>query len=93
MIRAWGEHGTEQGQLAYPYDLAFGPGKSSYLYVVEFGNCRVQKFTPEGESLGCWGGPGREPGRLCSPWALVVDSRGRVHVIDSENHRVQRIDF
>ena len=50
-------------------------------------------FTPEGKSVGCWGGPGREPGRLCSPWALVVDSRGRVHVIDSENDRVQRIRF
>ena len=65
----------------------------SQLYVVEYGNNRVQKFTPEGRSLGCWGGPGRGPGRLSSPWALAVDSRGRVHVLDSENDRVQRIAF
>jgi hypothetical protein len=63
------------------------------LYVVEYGNHRVQKFTTDGRSLGCWGGPGREPGQLNSPWALAVDSHGRVHVLDSENHRVQRIDF
>jgi DNA-binding beta-propeller fold protein YncE len=93
LVRHWGTHGTEPGQLAYPYDLAFSPGEPTYLYVVEYGNNRVQKFTPTGESLGTWGGPGREPGRLAAPWALAVDSTGRVHVVDSENHRVQRIRF
>jgi DNA-binding beta-propeller fold protein YncE len=93
LVRCWGTPGKEEGELSYPYDLAFSPGPPTYLYVIEYGNHRVQKFTPEGQSLGCWGGPGREPGQFCSPWALVVDSRGRVHVIDSENHRVQRIQF
>jgi DNA-binding beta-propeller fold protein YncE len=92
LVKIWGEAGTAPGQLSYPYDLAFSPA-GDVLYVIEYGNHRVQKFTPDGESLGCWGGPGREPGQLHSPWALAVDSRGRVHVIDSENHRVQRIDF
>jgi hypothetical protein len=40
-----------------------------------------------------WGGPGRKPGQFADPWALVVDRKGRVHVIDTENHRVQRIKF
>ncbi|MFM7594124.1 MAG: hypothetical protein ACKO85_20235, partial [Isosphaeraceae bacterium] len=40
--------------------------------------------------LGLWGGPGRGPGQLNNPWALAVDSRGDVSVIDSNNHRVQR---
>ena len=92
---AWCASGASRDQspvsLKYPYDVAFGPGGE--LYVVEYGNHRVQKFTPEGVSLGCWGGPGREVGRFLSPWALAVDSRGKVHVVDSENHRIQRIDF
>jgi len=92
LVRLWGEAGEEPGQLAYPYDLAFSPS-GDVLYVVEYGNHRVQKFTPDGKSLGCWGGPGMAPGQLHSPWALAVDSKGRVHVIDSENHRVQRIEF
>jgi DNA-binding beta-propeller fold protein YncE len=91
-LRTWGKQGTDKGQLSYPYDLAFSP-KGRHLYVIEYGNHRVQKFNLEGESLGTWGGPGREPGRFCNPWALVVDSRGKVHVIDSDNNRVQRIDF
>jgi DNA-binding beta-propeller fold protein YncE len=89
-VRTWGAAGTGKGQLAYPYDLAFA---DAVLYVVEYGNHRVQKFNIQGESLGSWGGPGRERGRLGSPWALAVDSRGRVHIVDSENDRVQRIDF
>ncbi len=93
LVRLWGTPGSAPGELSYPYDVAFGHGSPPCLYVVEYGNHRVQKFTPEGQSLGVWGGPGREPGRLNGPWALAVDSRGQVHVVDSENDRVQRIDF
>ena len=92
-VRTFGEEGREPGKLAYPYDLAFSRGSDPVLYVVEYGNNRVQKFTPEGKSLGCWGGPGREPGKFFSPWALAIDSYGRIHVADTENHRVQRIGF
>lgn len=92
-VRAWGTPGTESGELSYPYDVAFAPGNRGDLYVCEYGNNRVQKFTALGKSLGTWGSPGRQPGQLASPWALAVDSKGRVHVVDSENDRVQRIDF
>jgi len=93
LVRVWGTAGTAPGELSYPYDLAFSRGEPPCLYVIEYGNHRVQKFTPEGESRGCWGGPGHAPGQLNSPWALAVDSRGQVHVVDSENDRIQRIDF
>ena len=92
-VREFGGPGKEAGELSYPYDVAISPGRTPHLYVMEFGNSRVQKFTLEGKSLGTWGAPGRAPGQLCSPWALAVDSRGRVHVVDSQNDRVQRIDF
>ena len=58
----------------------------------EFGNHRIQKFTREGKSLGVWGGPGRELGQLYQPWDICLDSRGRLHVLDSYNHRIQRLD-
>jgi DNA-binding beta-propeller fold protein YncE len=93
LVRVWGTAGSAPGELSYPYDLAFSNGERPCLYVVEFDNHRVQKFTPEGESLGIWGGPGREPGQLRAPWALAVDSHGQVHVVDSDNDRIQRIDF
>ena len=89
-VREFGGEGSEPGRLHYPYDLAFGP--RGELYVVEYGNQRVQKFAASGESLGVWGTPGGRPGQLSSPWALAVDRKGRVHVIDT-NHRVQRVKF
>lgn len=89
-VRAFGQSGHNIGDLSYPYDVAC---TASHLYVVEFGNSRVQKFTLEGDSLGVWGGPGREPGKLCCPWGLAIDSKGRVHIADTDNDRVQRIAF
>ncbi len=43
---AWGKHGEELGQFAYPYDIAVDEKGS--IYVCEFGNHRVQKLTPAG---------------------------------------------
>jgi hypothetical protein len=59
------------------------------VYVCEFGNHRVQRFTRDGRSLGCWGGEGRQEGQLYNPWALARDSRGMIYVLDTNNHRVQ----
>lgn len=92
-LRSWGTPGKAPGELKYPYDLAFSKKNPEHLYVVERENHRVQKFNTEGKSLGMWGSPGRGPGQLFSPWALCVDSRGAVHVVDTENHRVQRVRF
>lgn len=92
-VRMFGNPGKGQGELAYPYDVACSRGSPPYLYVAEKENSRVQKFTLDGQSLGTWGSHGRAVGQLSNPWALAVDSRGRVHVVDSLNDRVQRINF
>jgi len=91
-VRSIGSPGAGLGEFSYPYDLAFSP-EGDWLYVVERGNQRVQKFDRNFQAVAQWGGPGRKPGRLADPWAVAVDSRGHVHVVDTENHRVQWIDF
>ena len=60
LLLIWGQQGTEPGRLSYPYDLEFD--REGNLFVIEFGNHRVQRFTPAGESLGCWGQEGRGEG-------------------------------
>ncbi|MEO9590852.1 MAG: hypothetical protein ABJG45_04670, partial [Rhodopirellula bahusiensis] len=60
------------------------------VLVCEYGNQRIQRLTPDGEPVSSWGAPGHDPGQLYQPWGLVVDSQRRVHVLDSNNHRVQR---
>jgi sugar lactone lactonase YvrE len=89
--RVWGQAGEQPGSLRYPYGIALdGRG---HVYISEFGNSRIQKFTETGQLIGVWGKPGRRPGELNQPWALACDSRGAVHVLDTYNHRVQKIRF
>ena len=87
IVKIWGEQGHEPGKLNYPYDILLD---GEFVYLCEFGNHRVQKFTREGQSVGWWGRNGRGKGQLDQPWGIVKDSRGRIHVLDSYNHRVQR---
>jgi DNA-binding beta-propeller fold protein YncE len=90
LVNVWGTAGNGPGELKYPYNLLIA---DDLVYVCEFGNHRVQKFTRDGKSVGTWGGQGRQPGELFNPWAIVRDSRGRIHILDTYNHRVQRIRF
>jgi len=53
----------------------------------------VQKFTRDGKFVASFGGPGRGPGQFAQPWGMVQDSHGELQVLDSYNHRVQRIRF
>jgi sugar lactone lactonase YvrE len=93
LVKIWGQQGAAPGQLKYPYGIALDDDAlddGGHVYICEFGNHRVQKFTSDGASLGCWGASGRQPGQLNLPWAVALDSHGAVHVLDTNNHRVQR---
>ena len=94
-VKSWGTQGHEPGQLHYPYDLwldaaALAGDSSGNVYICEFGNHRVQKFTLEGKYVGLFGRNGRRDGELDQPWGIARDSRGRMYVLDTYNHRVQR---
>jgi sugar lactone lactonase YvrE len=95
LVKHWGEHGRAPGQLRFPYDIllddaALAGKADGCVYLCEFGNHRVSKFTTGGEFLGLWGENGRREGQLDQPWGIARDSRGRMFVLDSYNHRVQR---
>lgn len=90
LLKKWGEEGEAAGQLRYPWDLLLaGPD----VYVCEFGNHRIQKFTRDGVWQDSWGSAGREAGQLMQPWSIVRDDQGRLFVVDTYNHRVKRILF
>ncbi|MDA7980473.1 MAG: SMP-30/gluconolactonase/LRE family protein [Pirellulales bacterium] len=89
LVKVIGQEGDKAGDLKYPYGLDFDT--EGNLLVVEFGNHRVQKFSPEGKSLGIWGTHGRQQGQTHNPWGVGCDSNGRIHVLDTYNHRLQVI--
>jgi len=75
----------------------FGPRgitvtNSGKVYMVDTGNHRVRRFSPEGVEELTWGGPGSKPGKLQDPYGITTDPSGRVYVCDNGNGRVQIFD-
>lgn len=87
--REFGTTGGGTGELRYPYGLCTRGG---LLYVCEYGNHRIQRFTPDGESRGAFGRVGRGAGELSGPSDVATGEDGRLYVADTGNHRVVVID-
>ena len=84
--------GMAVGELQYPYGMDFDADGT--LLIAEFGGTSSSAFFhARGKSLEVWGSAGKLPGQFTNPWALIVDSRRRLHVLDTMNHRVQRFQL
>lgn len=73
------------GRFFGPRDVAV---TADAIYVVDTGNERVQRFTPDGAFVGAWGGYGRDPGQLVEPVGIAVGPDDNIYVADSGNARV-----
>jgi DNA-binding beta-propeller fold protein YncE len=87
-IKAWGTFGSEQGELIWPSAVAVDAGGN--VYVAEWGNRRIQKFTNDGAFVSQWGTQGQELGQFMTPVGVAVSPAGDVYVTDWDNHNVQR---
>jgi len=81
------------GRMNLPFGVVVSGGGT--LYVADGGNARVIRFdgaalkangSPEDGSLGGFGNPGAAT--MKSPYAVALDSTGRLYVSDSQNNRV-----
>ncbi len=100
--QVFGSEGAAPGQFQMPRDVAVGP--DGFIYVVDSGNDRIQKFTPDGEFVAAWGresGVDVESGTpqgFLEPWGVdvapggVPPSAAGIYVADTWNHRIQRLD-
>lgn len=76
-------------ELEYPYDISMGDDAT--VYVVEYGGNRVSHFNLDGKLLGRFGEVGRDEGQFVTPWGLTIDSKSRILVADTGNHRIVRL--
>jgi DNA-binding beta-propeller fold protein YncE len=76
-----GKRGTGDGEFNLPRDTVIAPDGS--IYVVDGGNFRVQKFTPDGKFISKFGSIGRQGGQFSRPKEAAVDKDGNVYVIDA----------
>lgn len=76
----------------------FGPSGVTFdetgnVYVGDFSNDRILKFTPEGEQIGSIGTSGTEPGQFQGPAGVRISPvSGNFVVSDQFNNRVQVLD-
>jgi sugar lactone lactonase YvrE len=70
-----------------PADIAFDT--EGNIYVLDAGNQRIQKFSPDGTYLDTFARQGEGPGELQFPLSLDIDSEGYIYVPDMGNQRIQ----
>ena len=63
--------------------------KNPNVYVADWRNDRIQKFTSEGEFSASFGESGYGEGQFNRPASVAVDSDGNIYVADWGNERVQ----
>jgi len=74
-IDRWGSMGSGDGQFRYPHGIAVGvDGGVEYVFVLDSGNHRVQKFTTAGVFMSKWGSRGTGNGELEWPLAIACDN-------------------
>ncbi len=76
----------EDGFIRKSTNLAI-TGKT--LYVSDFGDFNVKKYSPEGEYGGRVGGYGNAPGSFTRPKGLAVDREENLYVVDAAFENVQ----
>jgi tripartite motif-containing protein 71 len=97
-ITAWGHGGTELGQFRFfsTQNPSQPPGggiavAGNYVYVVDSGNNRIERFNLEGGEAMQWGSYGSGPGQFSYPRGVAANA-SEVIVSDDNNRRVQKFD-
>jgi len=87
-VTKWGSYGTLDGEFIHPYYVAVDA--TGNVYVTDYDNNRIQKFSSDGTFLATWGTYGTGDGQFQSPVGVTVDSSGDVYVADCNNNRIQK---
>jgi streptogramin lyase len=89
-ITKWGSLGTEPGQFDGQNNVA---GSGEFIYVPDYHNLRIQKFTNDGQFIKMWGGTyGEANGEFKNPHGVALDSEGNVYVSERSGLRIQKFD-
>ena len=93
---AWGHYASTNGELGeqgvFWGARALAVNSQGDIYVTDTGNKRIQKFSPDGQFLGQWGGYGVEPGQFDEPVGIAIDRSDNVYIADTWNRRIQKFD-
>ncbi len=89
-LKTIGKRGNESGDFNLP--LLATTDNAGQLYVMDSGNFRVQRFSPDGEFQHSFGKVGRNLGDFARPKGIDVDGEGNVYVVDTSFGNFQIFD-
>jgi tripartite motif-containing protein 71 len=82
------QFGPEATQLNHPLSDAVDSGGN--VWVTDFYNNRIEKFSPTGALLSAYGSEGEGAGQFHNPWGIAVNQNtGHVYVTDQSNFRLE----
>ncbi len=89
LVRTIGELEAKDESVAFnlPSDVALD--KNGNIYILDSGNHRIQKFSPDGRYLATLGRKGQGPGEFVYPESIAIDESGNILVSDPNNQRIQ----
>jgi len=89
LVQTIGGINTLDENLAFntPSDIVLDD--AGKMYILDAGNCRIQKFDPEGKYLDSFGREGQGPGEFNSPSSLDIDAEGNLIVADWRSRKIQ----
>ncbi len=88
-VRKLGDIDSTDPNTAFYMPGAVVLDSAGNIYVLDTGNNRIQKFTPEGKYLATIGRFGQGPGEFNYPSWLDLDGAGNLYVTDPFNERLQ----
>ena len=90
-LHEWGSFGvTEPNHFLYPQFV--GVSDDGSIFVSDFGNKRIQKFSSSGEYITDWGSSGKQLGNFYNPSGIAVDGDS-VFVADRDLNRIQKFSL
>lgn len=89
LVRTIGELEAKNENVAFnlPSDIALD--KDGNIYILDSGNHRIQKFSPDGVYLATLGRKGQGPGEFVYPESIDIDGSGFIYVSDPNNQKIQ----
>jgi hypothetical protein len=93
-VSEWGSRGGGDSQFDFMDQYVQGGDvaldESGNVYVADYANHRLQKFTSDGQYLTQWGSRGSGNGEFEFPYSVDVSRDGFVYVADAGNDRIQK---
>jgi sugar lactone lactonase YvrE len=89
LIRTIGDINTLDENLAFNLPSDIVQDDTGNIYILDAGNCRVQKFDSEGKYIDTFGREGQGPGEFNTPTSLDIDANGNLIVSDPIGRKIQ----